>query len=165
MAPLWMWKYNTRRRDKTRRPRYKLYLYFVYLSARYHDWQRRNKPVNFSDREICSISVSFCKFSMIDWFGVRVLAALSLVFVFCVIPICVGWYGCFSRVALLADCDICNSWLHYECENITPEEETKLDDPGTSYICILCTYLKSHDIIVQRTYGNIKSKPFLQNFF
>jgi hypothetical protein len=27
-------------------------------------------------------------------------------------------------------CDICNSWLHYECENITPEEETKLDDPG-----------------------------------
>jgi hypothetical protein len=40
-------------------------------------------------------------------------------------------------------CDICNSWLHYECENITPEEETKLDDPGTNYICILCTY--QHD--------------------
>ena len=29
-------------------------------------------------------------------------------------------------------CDICNSWLHYKCENIKPEEETKLDDPGTS---------------------------------
>jgi hypothetical protein len=33
-------------------------------------------------------------------------------------------------------CDICNSWLHYKCENIKPEEETKL---GTSYICILST--------------------------
>jgi hypothetical protein len=59
--------------------------------------------LSFSDREVCSISVSFCKFSMIDWFGVGVLAAFSVVFVFCVIPICVGWYGCFCRVTLLAD--------------------------------------------------------------
>jgi hypothetical protein len=49
-------------------------------------------------------------------------------------------------------CDICNSWLHYECENITPEEETKLDDPGTNYICILCTY--QHDIMTGKEGAN-----------
>jgi hypothetical protein len=59
--------------------------------------------LSFSDREVCSISVSFCKFSMIAWFGVGVLAAFSVVFVFYVIPICVGWYGCFGRVTLLGD--------------------------------------------------------------
>ena len=49
-------------------------------------------------------------------------------------------------------CDICNSWLHYECENITPEEETKLDDPGTNYICILCTY--QHDTMTGKEGAN-----------
>ena len=51
-------------------------------------------------------------------------------------------------------CDICNSWLHYECENITPEEETKLDDPGTNYICILCNY--QHDTMIGKE-GAIQS--------
>jgi hypothetical protein len=45
--------------------------------------------LSFSDIEVCSISVSFCKLSMIVWFGVGVLAAFSVVFVFCVIPVCV----------------------------------------------------------------------------
>jgi hypothetical protein len=49
-------------------------------------------------------------------------------------------------------CDVCNSWLHYECENITPEEATKLDDPGTSYICILCTY--QHDTMTGKEGAN-----------
>jgi hypothetical protein len=45
--------------------------------------------LSFSDIEVCSMSISFCKLSMIVWFGVGVLAAFSVVFVFCVIPICV----------------------------------------------------------------------------
>jgi hypothetical protein len=44
-------------------------------------------------------------------------------------------------------------WLHYECENITPEEETKLDDPGTNYVCILCTY--QHDTMTGKEGANL----------
>ena len=43
-------------------------------------------------------------------------------------------------------CDICNSWLHYECENITPEGETKLDDPGTNlYLYFVYLSTRYHD--------------------
>jgi rubrerythrin len=40
-----------------------------------------------------------------------------------VCPIC--YRSCDDKPTSVA-CDICNSWLHYECKNITPEEETKL---------------------------------------
>ena len=54
-------------------------------------------------------------------------------------PVCPICYRSWDDKPTSVACAICNSWLHYECKNITPEEETKLDDPGTSYICMLCT--------------------------
>jgi hypothetical protein len=78
-------------------------------SISYHSSQKGDTDNNKTDRptphfraqhilsrpqQVCSISVSFCKFSMI---------AFSDIFVFCVIPVCVGWYGCFGRVTLLGD--------------------------------------------------------------